>query len=269
MNKLEHPLWIVQAVNAVLGPLVSAALAPLGFHFAPGQVVIPDYLAIALLIVIGITVLCLLVRSRLSVENPSRFQILVEDGVMAMAATLDDWIGPKGRKYVALVSALGLFILCANYIGMIPGFMAPTANINVPVGCALTIWVYYHVEGIREQGIVGYVRHFWAPPGVPWAAGFIMFPIELISHAARILSLSLRLFGNVFAEELVVLILASLIPFVVPLPMMLMGLITGGLQAYIFVLLSVIYLQGAVAVEHETDVHGHDAPTGRHAPASA
>ena len=93
--------------------------------------------------------------------------------------------------------------------------------------------------------------------------------IELISHASRLLSLSLRLFGNIFGEELVILILGSIVPFIVPLPMMFLGLITGGLQAFIFVLLSIIYLQGAVAVEHEQDGHGHDAPTGIHAPAAA
>jgi F-type H+-transporting ATPase subunit a len=96
-----------------------------------------------------------------------------------------------------------------------------------------------------------------------------MLPIEIISHLSRVLSLSLRLFGNVFGEELVIIILFSIIPFLVPLPMMFLGLITGGLQAFIFVLLSIIYLQGAVAVEHGHDEHGHDAPHGHQAPAAA
>ena len=95
-----------------------------------------------------------------------------------------------------------------------------------------------------------------------------MFPIEIISHTSRVLSLSLRLFGNIFGEELVILMLFSIVPFLVPLPMMFLGLVTGVLQAFIFVLLSIIYLQGAVAVEHQHDEHGHDAPHG-HAPAPA
>jgi F-type H+-transporting ATPase subunit a len=107
------------------------------------------------------------------------------------------------------------------------------------------------------------------PPGAHWSIGFIYFPIEIISHSSRVLSLSIRLFGNIFGEELVILILGSIIPFLVPLPMMFLGLITGGLQAFIFVLLSIIYLQGAVAVAHEHDAHGHDAPAGHHAPAAA
>jgi F-type H+-transporting ATPase subunit a len=98
----------------------------------------------------------------------------------------------------------------------------------------------------------------------------LMFVIEIISHLSRVLSLSLRLFGNIFGEEMVILILFSLIPFLAPLPMMVLGLVTGGLQAFIFVLLSIIYLQGAVAVDHHhEDAHGHDAPHGREAPAAA
>ncbi|HTI36132.1 MAG TPA: F0F1 ATP synthase subunit A [Vicinamibacterales bacterium] len=269
MEKLEHPLWIVQAVNAVLGPIVAAALAPFGFHLQ-GPEVIPPYIVMTILIVAAITVMCLVVRSRLSVEHPSRFQIVLEDAVVMMNGMIEEWIGPgTGRRYLPLISALGLFILIGNYAGLVPGLMAPTSSINVTLGCALTIWVYYHFEGIRKNGIVAYVKHFWAPPGAPWWIGFVMFPIEIISHTSRIMSLSLRLFGNIFGEELVILILGSIIPFIVPVPMMLLGLITGGLQAFIFVLLSIIYLQGAVAVEHEHDDHGHDAPSGVHAPASA
>jgi F-type H+-transporting ATPase subunit a len=97
----------------------------------------------------------------------------------------------------------------------------------------------------------------------------LMLIIEAISHTSRLLSLSLRLFGNIFGEEMVILIIGSLVPFFFPLPFMFLGLITGGLQAFIFVLLSIIYLQAAVAVEHEHDAHGHDAPTGHHVPAAA
>lgn len=269
MEKLEHPLLIVSLVNALLGPIVKAVLEPLGFHFAPGHDVIPNYLVMIMLIVAGMTVLCLILRSRLSVDNPGKLQILLEDGVRAVIGLLDEWIGPKGHRFLPLVGTLGVFILIGNYMGLVPGLMAPTSSINVTLGCAITIWVYYHFQGIREQGIVGYVKHFWAPPGAPWWIGFIMFPIELISHTSRVMSLSLRLFGNIFGEELVILILFSIIPFLVPLPMMFLGLITGGLQAFIFMLLSIIYLQGAVAVEHEHDEHGHDAPHGHHAPAAA
>lgn len=264
----EHPLWIVQAVNAVLGRPVGAMLDALGFH-VEGHDVIPAYLVMTMLIVALVTVVCLIMRSRLSVENPGKFQILLEDGVTAVVGLLEEWIGRDGRRYLPLIATLGLFILLGNYAGLVPGLMAPTSNINVTVGLAVTTWVYYHYQGFRKQGVVNYLKHFAVPPGAPVWMAPLMLVIELISHTSRLLSLSLRLFGNIFGEELVILILGSIIPFIVPLPMMLLGLVTGGLQAFIFVLLSIIYLQAAVAVEHEHDAHGHDAPAGHHAPAAA
>jgi F-type H+-transporting ATPase subunit a len=222
-----------------------------------------------MLIVLGLTVLCLIVRSRLSVENPGKLQILLEDGVGAVTSLLEEWIGPKGRQFLPLIATLGVFILVGNYMGLVPGLMAPTSSINVTLGCALTTWVYYHYQGVRAQGAFAYIKHFAMPPGSPVLIAPLMFIIEIISHLSRVMSLSLRLFGNIFGEELVILILFSIIPWLVPLPMMFLGLVTGGLQAFIFMLLSVIYLQGAVAIEHEHDEHGHDAPHGQHAPAAA
>jgi F-type H+-transporting ATPase subunit a len=268
MEKLEHPLWIVQVVNTLLGPLVHRAGEALGHHFT-GHDVIPPYMVMILLILAFTTALCLFVRSRLSVENPGKLQVVMEDGVRAVRGLLNEWIGPGGHRFLPLVATLGFFILLGNYMGLIPGLMAPTSNINVTLGCAITTWVYYHYQGIRVQGIWGYIKHFWAPPGAPWWIGIVYFPIEIISHTARVMSLSLRLFGNIFGEELVILVLFSLVPFLVPLPMMVLGLVTGLLQAFIFMLLSIIYLQGAVAVEHHADEHGHDAPSGHHAPAAA
>ena len=264
----EHPLLIVEAVNAVLGPPVAALLGALGFH-VEGHEVIPNYLVMTMLIVAFVTILCLVMKSRLSVEKPGKFQILLEDGVTGVIGLLEEWIGPDGRRYLPVIFTLGLFILLGNYAGLIPGLMAPTANINVTVGLAITTWVYYHFQGFKKQGVVNYLKHFAVPPGAPVWMAPLMLVIELISHTSRLLSLSLRLFGNIFGEELVIVILGSIIPFIVPLPMMFLGLITGGLQAFIFVLLSIIYLQAAVAVEHEHDAHGHDAPTGHHAPAAA
>ncbi len=270
MEKLEHPLWVVEWVNALLGPLVAAALKPLGYDFHGGEV-IPNYLVMVMLIVAAITVMCLVMRSRLSVEHPSKFQIVLEDAVLGMQGMLVEWIGPEGKAFLPLIFTFGIFILLANYAGLVPGLMAPTSNINVTLGCAITTWVYYHVQGFKRQGVVNYLKHFAVPPGAPVWMAPLMLVIELISHASRLLSLSLRLFGNIFGEELVILILGSIIPFIVPLPMMFLGLITGGLQAFIFVLLSIIYLQAAVATDHadEHDAHGHDAPHGHEAPAAA
>ncbi len=253
MKELEPELWIVQAVNSALGPLIAAALRPLGFTFEPGADVISDYLVMAALIVLAWTTLCLVVRSRLSVEQPGRLQILIEDGIGAVQGMLRDYIGDKGPRYLTIVATMFVFILTGNLMGLVPGLMSPTSNINVTLGCALTVWVYYHIHGVKEQGLVAYVKHFAAPPGAPLYIAPIMLPIEIISHLSRVLSLTLRLFGNIFGEELVILILFSIVPFLVPLPMMFLGIITALLQAFVFVLLTTIYLGGAVATEH-----GHD-----------
>ena len=259
MEKLEHELWIVQAVNAAFGPLVRVLLRALGRPAPEGMHVIPDYLVMAGLIVIAWTIVCIVARRSLSVENPGRLQILLEDGVAAVQGMLRDYVGDKGSRYLTIVTTMFVFILTGNLMGLVPGLMAPTSSINVTLGCALTVAVYYHLQGVKEQGLVAYVKHFAAPPGAPIFLAPIMLPIEIISHLSRVLSLSLRLFGNIFGEELVILILFSIVPFVVPLPMMFLGIITATLQAFIFVLLTTIYLGGAVATEHEQHEHGEMA----------
>ncbi len=251
MEALHHELLIVQVVNLVFGPVVAALLRPLGYEFAAGVDVIPDYLVMCGVIVFLIVALSLVVRSRLSVENPGRLQIVIEDLVGGLSSMLEDWVGPKGIRYLPIVGTLGVFILAGNLMGLVPGMMAPTSSINVTLGCAITVFVYYHMQGIKEQGIGSYLKHFAAPPGAPLFIAPIMLPIEIISHFSRVLSLSLRLFGNVFGEELVIVILFSIVPFLVPLPMMFLAIITGSLQALIFVILTMIYLAAAVATEHD------------------
>jgi F-type H+-transporting ATPase subunit a len=256
MEKLEHELWIVQAVNAALGPMVRAMLHALGRTVPEHGDVIPDFLVMAALIVVAWTVLSLIVRRSLSVENPGKLQIVLEDGIRAVQSMMHDYVGHKAPRYLAIVMTMFVFILTGNLMGLLPGLKSPTSSINVTLGCALTVAVYYHIQGIKEQGIGHYLMHFAAPPGAPLFIAPIMLPIEIISHISRVLSLSLRLFGNIFAEDLVILILASIVPFFVPLPMMFLGIITALLQSYIFVLLTTIYLGGAVATEHEQNEHG-------------
>ena len=153
MEKLEHPLWIVEWVNALLGPLVAAALRPLGFDLH-GPEIIPNYLVMIMLIVTAITVMCLIMRPRLSVENPGKFQILLEDAVLAVQGLLVEWIGPDGTQFLPLIMTFGLFILLCNYAGLVPGLMSPTSNINVTLGLAITTWVYYHLQGLKKQGVI-------------------------------------------------------------------------------------------------------------------
>src|ERR1700722_215076 len=121
MEKLEHPLWIVQAVNALFGPMVRALLAAIGRPIAEGAQVIPDYLVMAALIVVAWTVVCLIVRRSLSVENPGRLQILVEDGVAAVQSMMHDYVGQKAPRYLAIIVTMFVFILTGNLMGLVPG----------------------------------------------------------------------------------------------------------------------------------------------------
>jgi F-type H+-transporting ATPase subunit a len=250
MEQIEHPLLVVDAVNGLIAALF-------GLTYEHAHPFIPNYLVMAGLIAIGFTVLGLILRARLRVENPGTLQIILEDLVSAVVGLLEGWLGPTGRDYLPLLGTLGAFILAGNYIGLVPGFMSPTGNLNVTVGCAITTWVYYHLNGLRTHGVLNYLKHFAGGPGVPSWIAPVMFVVEIISHLSRVLSLSLRLFGNIFGEELVIAIFGIMIPYFFPLPMMGLALITGGLQAFIFVLLSVIYLQGATVAEHADD-HAHE-----------
>jgi F-type H+-transporting ATPase subunit a len=171
---------------------------------------------------------------------------MLEAVVGGLLGMLEENVGHKGRQFLGLVGTLGLFILVSNLLGLVPFFSSPTVSLNMPVGCALVTFLYYNYQGIRAQGAVPYFKHFLGPV-LPLAV--IMLPIEIISHLSRVLSLSIRLFGNIFGEELVVLVLASLIPFLVPVPMMLFGVFGSLLQAFVFVMLTMIYLGGAVAAE--------------------
>lgn len=222
--------------------LVNALLAPLHIH-------VPDHVVFSALICLIVLVLGLIVRSRLSVDNPGKLQIMLEDIVGFFVGVLEDNIGPKGRKFLPLLGGLFVFIWIGNMMGQIPGLGAPTSNINVPFACAITLWLYYHVEGVRAQGVFKYIKHFAVMPGVPILMSPLIFVIEIISHLSRVLSLTLRLFGNIFGEHLVVLIIASIIPFLMPLPIQFLGLVVGTLQAFIFLILGAIYLSAAVAVD--------------------
>ena len=130
-------------------------------------------MVMTVVVVLFLVVLAAIVRSQLRVENPGRLQIVMEDIVGFVVGRLTENIGPTGPKYLPLIGSLFLFILTANLIGKVPGFMSPTASINVTLGCALTAWVYYHFEAIRAIGLVPYLKHFLLPPGAPWWVAII------------------------------------------------------------------------------------------------
>ena len=246
MEQFHHQSFLAHWANAFFSGPVAALLRTLGLQPDPAHPVIPDHVVLAVFVALLLIGGALFLRPRIRVEEPGRLQLALEAVVGALLDMLYENIGRKGRKFLGLVGTLGLFIFVCNLLGLVPGFASPTTNLNVPVGCALVTFVYYNYQGIREHGPFNYFKHFLGPV-LPLA--IIMLPIEIISHLSRILSLSIRLFGNIFGEELVILVLASLIPLLVPLPMMFFAIFGGLLQAYVFIMLTMIYLSGAVAAE--------------------
>ena len=200
-------------------------------------------------------------KSRLSVENPGKVQILLEDLVgFVLGILLTRTSGPRATVPARSSGRSACSSSWPTRMGKIPGLMSPTASINVTLGCAITVWVYYHLMGYQGAGRR---RLPEALRGDAWRAALASRRWCSSSRSSatlsRVLSLSLRLFGNIFGEEMVVLIIGSIVPFVAPLPMMVLGVVTGTLQAFIFVMLTIIYLAAAVHTEHEhEDAHGHD-----------
>lgn len=180
---------------------------------------------------------------------PSGTQNVMEAYLGGVIAMGKDVIGEElARKYLPLVAAVGLFILVSNVIGIIPGFESPTSNINITLPLALMVFFYYNYEGIRKHGVVHYFAHFMGPVK---ALAPLMFPIEIVSHLSRIISLSFRLFGNIKGDDLFLWVLLMLVPFIAPLPAYLLLSFSALLQTFVFMILIYVYLAGAVAIDEE------------------
>jgi len=242
-------------LNRLFGAQVLALLQALHIHPKHPATPITNPFAMELLVVLLLTTFFIAVRSRLSVERPGALQHTVEfiDGFIHNMAS--ETIPHHPEKFVPYLTALGLFILSCNLLGLVPGLESPTAVPIVPLGCALLTWVYYHYHGVKENGPIGYLKHFIGPQeGMPLAVRIflpiLVFPIEVFSHTARILSLTVRLFANMFAGEMVTLVFFSLVPL--GLPIVFEGLHVGVsfVQTYIFVLLPCVYLGEAMSHEH-------------------
>lgn len=247
MEGLEHSLPIVDFFNLVLGRPLAALLAIFGLRVKDPAHLLPDYLVMTLIVAILLSILLGLAGRRVSLI-PGKTQVVLESLIDFFEGMIVDTIGEQGKKYLPLVTTVGLFIMTSNLLGLIPGFMSPTSKLNVTLGCALVVWLYYHWQGIKTQGVLGYLKHFTGSN--PFLAPLLL-PIEIISHFSRPVSLSMRLFGNIFSEELLILIIASIIPYLLPLPFMAIAIFTAVIQAYVFVLLTCIYIAGAVAHEEE------------------
>ncbi len=212
---------------------------------------IPGYLVYTW-IIMGILFAAALVATRDIKPLPEGIQNFFEIVVDGIFKFMEDIIGHNSRQYLPLIGTLAFFILISNLIGLVPGFMSPTNNTTA--ACAIIVFFATHYYGVKAHGI-GYIKHFFGPirsvPAIPLM--LLMLLLELIGHFARVLSLSLRLFGNIFGEDMILIILAFLIPLLVPLPMMFMAVFTSVVQTFVFVLLTMIYIK--LATEEAEEGH--------------
>lgn len=163
------------------------------------------------------------------------FEVVVE----FVLGLMEGMLGDRAPKYFPLIGALFIYILACNLVGLIPGLAPPTENINTNAACAVVVFLYYNYMGIREQGLVHYMKHFMGP--IVWLAP-LMFVIELISHLVRPMSLSVRLFGNMTGDHMVLGVFSQLTPVIVPIIFLGLGLFISLIQAFVFSLLSIVYI---------------------------
>lgn len=230
---LSHSWYPGEKINHVLGILGLPAL--------------PDHVMLSFVTCILLISLGFAARRSISLI-PSGLQNVVETLFERLEGLLIDAIGPTGPQYFPVIATLALFIALSNLMGIIPFLGSPTNNINVTLGCALFIFFYYHLQGIKRQGFTAYMRHFTGPM-LMLAPLFV--PLEIVSHLSRVMSLSIRLFGNIMGEDTILLILFLMSPWYlpIPVPMMMFVIFTSILQAFIFIMLSMMYIAGAVADE--------------------
>jgi F-type H+-transporting ATPase subunit a len=243
---MHKQLWFTDALNALFGGPTNALLNAFGIHAHDPAHPITDPFAMQIFVALVLLMLFVLVRSRLSVESPGKVQHVFESIHEFVDTQGHQIIGHHYERYVPFVATVTLFILLSNLIGMVPGFLSPTQFPFVPLGLALSTFVYYNLHGFRQNG-VGYLKHFAGPV---WWLAWLMIPIEIISHFARILSLTVRLYANMFAGEMVTLAFFSLIPLALPLFPQALHLLVAFVQTLIFALLTMAYLALAVTEEH-------------------
>ena len=229
---MVHPLLFLHFFRRLLEPLhISEAGA---------DAIAYTWLIIALLLLLSI------LATKALKAVPGGLQNFMEVIIGGIENMIVETMGEHGRPFFPLIATLALFILVSNLIGLVPGFYPPTANINTTAACAVIVFITTHVVGVKEHGFK-YLKHFMGP--IIWLAP-MMFFIEVIGHFSRVISLTLRLFGNMNGHELVLMIFFGLAPFLVPLPMMLMGVLVSFIQAFVFMLLAMIYIQGSLEEAH-------------------
>jgi F-type H+-transporting ATPase subunit a len=244
---MPESLAITRLLNHLFAGPVVWLMGLVHIHPAHPAAPIDDTFALELLVACGLIAFFLIVRLTLSVEKPNPAQQIAEMIHEFTGTQSEQIIGHGYERFQAFVTCVGLFIVILNLLGLIPGITTPTSLPRVPLGIAVLTFFYYNFQGLRVHGPIGYAKQFTGPM---WQISWLLFPIEVISHLARMMSLTIRLYANMLASDLLTLIAFSFIPFVIPvLPLALHGLVAL-IQAYVFMVLSMIYLGMAVSHEH-------------------
>ncbi len=243
---MPESLFVTHLMNQLFGPLAAAVLHAAGRSADPATA-INDTFAMELLVAFGLLTFFIIVRLSLSVEKPNVAQQLAEIIHEFTGGQGDQIIGHGHERFQAFVTCIFLFVVLNNFMGLIPGIITPTSQPVVPLGIAVLTFIYYNFHGVRAQGPIGYLKHFAGPL---WWLAPLLFPIEIISHLARVMSLTIRLYANMLASDLLTLVFFSLVPLALPSAFLGLHFLVSIIQAYVFMLLTMIYLTQATAHEH-------------------
>ena len=244
---MHESYWITNLLNAIFAGPVDALLNLVGVHVADPAHPINDTFALEFLIALALIAFFAIIRVNLSVESPGALQQVAEMIHEFTGESAEQIIGHGYQRFQAFTTCVFVYIIIMNLTGLIPGIVTPTSAPVVPLGIAICTFIYYHFYGFKEQGFLGYMKHFAGPI---WWISWLLFPIEIISHCARVMSLTIRLYANMFASDLVTLVFFSLVPVAIPAVFLGLHAFVSLIQAYVFMLLSMIYLSEAVAHEH-------------------
>ena len=244
---MPESLLLTRLLNQIFGGPVTSMLQALGITPKHSGAPITDAFALELLIAAGLLAFFIAVRLTLSVEKPAPVQQFAEMIHEFVGGQADQIIGHGYEQFQSFATIIFLFILSCNLVGLFPGINSPTELEVVTLALALATFVYYNFYGFKTQGFAGYLGHFAGPV---WWLAWLLFPIEIISHFARIMSLSVRLYANMFAGGLVTLVFFSLIPIGIPVVFLGLHLLVSVIQSFVFMLLVMIYLSLAVSHEH-------------------
>ncbi|MGA3159622.1 MAG: F0F1 ATP synthase subunit A [Terracidiphilus sp.] len=247
---MPESFLLVRWLNDLFMGIEARAFQSIGIHPAEAAqqaVKVNQAFGLELLVVAGLIAFFIIVRLTLAVEKPNPAQQIAEIIYEQIGGLADQIIGHGYQRFQAYVTCIFLFVAINNLLGVIPGLSAPTMSPWVPLGLALPTFFYYNYQGIWAQGPTGYLKQIAGPI---WWMAWLIFPIELVSHLARIMSLTIRLYANMFAGDMVTLGFFSLVPVGIPVIFLGFHIFVSLLQAFVFMLLSMIYLSLAVSHEH-------------------